>query len=269
MSSKPKSQASGTRRRGAFTLIELLVVIAIISILMAILLPTLKEAKRQAHINGCKNHEKQLYLGLSMYVLDSNDYRPRPVLWDLTTPQSQNTYNLTTDGPTDGATPVGLGLLYQHGYVRSGAVYYCPGASDFYGPYAYCFGPDINWDTGAKGWTYSNFAYRLNASGNVKPKWDQWKGQAIISDLAGVNAGNYGLLTSYLHGGIQANANNWNQLVYGYGMNTFYHDGHAEFVRVKTWMNNLFGVSSASNVLSNRWATYEFWTVADRRNGVW
>ena len=58
----------------AFTLVELLVVIAIIGVLTALLLPALSMAKAAAHATTCKNHLRQMGLGLKMYV-DENDHR--------------------------------------------------------------------------------------------------------------------------------------------------------------------------------------------------
>ncbi len=64
--------------RGGFTLIELLVVIGIISILAALLMPSLARAKGKAQQIKCLNHERQLALALTMYAQDHNDeYPPR------------------------------------------------------------------------------------------------------------------------------------------------------------------------------------------------
>ena len=59
-----------------FTLIELLVVIAIIAILAALLLPSLANAKKQAHRAGCASNQHQIHLAYQMYVGDNNDWFP-------------------------------------------------------------------------------------------------------------------------------------------------------------------------------------------------
>ena len=60
----------------AFTLLELLVVIAIIAILAALLLPVLSSAKKKAAQTTCINNQKQLDLGMKMYVDDNNGTFP-------------------------------------------------------------------------------------------------------------------------------------------------------------------------------------------------
>ena len=59
---------------GSFTLIELLVVIAIISILAAMLLPGLKQARESAKAIKCMSNMKQIGLALMLYA-DDNDAR--------------------------------------------------------------------------------------------------------------------------------------------------------------------------------------------------
>jgi prepilin-type N-terminal cleavage/methylation domain-containing protein/prepilin-type processing-associated H-X9-DG protein len=60
----------------AFTLIELLVVIAIIAILAALLLPALSSAKKKAAQTACINNQRQLGLGMKIYVNDNSDTFP-------------------------------------------------------------------------------------------------------------------------------------------------------------------------------------------------
>ena len=113
------------RRRG-FTLIELLVVIAIIAILAAILFPVFARAREKARQASCQSNEKQLALGLMMYVQDYDE---------------RNVYlYINGAGPADRTVPVDDGLwggalswrTVIQPYVKNWQINACP-SRDFEG----------------------------------------------------------------------------------------------------------------------------------------
>ena len=61
-------------KRHAFTLIELLVVISIITVLISILLPTLKEARESARSVICLNNLRQIGMASDMYADANKNY---------------------------------------------------------------------------------------------------------------------------------------------------------------------------------------------------
>jgi prepilin-type N-terminal cleavage/methylation domain-containing protein/prepilin-type processing-associated H-X9-DG protein len=71
--------ASKLRRRG-FTLVELFVVLAIISLLLALLLPAVQQAREAARRIECRNHLHQIGLALANYESTHTIYPPGAVL---------------------------------------------------------------------------------------------------------------------------------------------------------------------------------------------
>jgi prepilin-type processing-associated H-X9-DG protein/prepilin-type N-terminal cleavage/methylation domain-containing protein len=64
------------KRKSAFTLVELLVVIGIIALLIAMLLPALQNARRQAYKTICLSNLRQLGLIVITYVADNKQKLP-------------------------------------------------------------------------------------------------------------------------------------------------------------------------------------------------
>ncbi len=67
----------GVRRRRAFTLIELLVVVAIIAALVAILIPSLANARRSARMVVCSSNLKQWGVAVRIYSDSYDGWLPR------------------------------------------------------------------------------------------------------------------------------------------------------------------------------------------------
>ena len=117
-------------RLAGFTLVELLVVIAVLSLLIAILLPALSQAKHHARRMACAGHLRQVGVAIHLYAHDFGDTIPfgpagRPVT-------GSNFYTVTGDVTSllsleDGA-PVGLGLLLEDYLAHQPTVLFCPGA---------------------------------------------------------------------------------------------------------------------------------------------
>ena len=122
-----------------FTLIELLVVIAVIAILMAILIPVLGAAKKQATLARCLANHRNLLAGWIMYA-DDNDgllisngacydtpadnspwvHRPKDFAGnDLGSPAP------ATITDTDRYRGIQLGTLWK--YIKDVDAYHCPG----------------------------------------------------------------------------------------------------------------------------------------------
>ena len=126
----------------AFTLIELLVVIAVIALLLAVVIPTLQNAKRQAQFIACLANQNSLATGWHMYADDNDSLivggHTTLTPYDLWSGTSIPTFAWVCRPQTDtGASRhdestveeeligVRRGLLYS--YVEADDSYHCPG----------------------------------------------------------------------------------------------------------------------------------------------
>ncbi|NIA06438.1 MAG: prepilin-type N-terminal cleavage/methylation domain-containing protein [Actinobacteria bacterium] len=106
-----------------FTLIELLVVVAIIALLVAILLPSLQEAKELARQVVCVSNVRSITLATIMYAGDNGGYFPIDPLWIPDGTGGMLSNELRKSGQWGN-----LGLLYAGSYVGDHRLLYCPSA---------------------------------------------------------------------------------------------------------------------------------------------
>jgi prepilin-type N-terminal cleavage/methylation domain-containing protein len=106
-------------RSRAFTLIELLVVIAIIALLIAVLLPSLAQARERAKRSACLSNLHQTHLAFVLYAQDNNDQVP------LGYRTVSKQFNSMIYSSTASAWAL-FGLLMTGSYEKSPKVLYCP-----------------------------------------------------------------------------------------------------------------------------------------------
>jgi len=125
----------------AFTLIELLTVIAILSVLMAILAPTLKQARYLVGLAICGSNQRQILIGVTTYASQSASRLPPSVVRWCWTPSGYswaNHLNYHADDPA-AATKYNGGALYPYlgTYLPRANVFVCPlspGEADYLQP---------------------------------------------------------------------------------------------------------------------------------------
>ncbi len=132
--------AQGDKKKRAFTLIELLVVISIVVMLIALLLPAIQKARKQAQAVGCQANLRQLGLTFSTYLGENDGRVPSRNLddvWRLITRNGNPPYAKLALCPS-ASKPVSDG---GHGPLGTGDTFHAyrwlMGRPDFYGSYAF------------------------------------------------------------------------------------------------------------------------------------
>ncbi len=151
-----RTSAQSNRDRGSasghmgFTLIELLVVISIISLLIAILLPALSNARKAARAMICMNNLRSASIAFNLYAEDFRDLTPKakPATWTTSPSWTQ-----------DGWFHQVLSHLYMNDNRK---MWYCP--EDTPGRQ-----PNNSWRTSdGNGWYISSYAINAILAGNTR-----------------------------------------------------------------------------------------------------
>jgi prepilin-type N-terminal cleavage/methylation domain-containing protein/prepilin-type processing-associated H-X9-DG protein len=141
------------QRRG-FTLIELLVVIAIIAILAAILFPVFAQAREKARSISCLSNQKQLALGVMMYIQDYDEAFPLGIArYNGSWFNGGFSFPQGWDNPPDAAFEEASSVTWANSlqpYIKNGQMFGCPSAAK----------TDIGWSVGQrKEPYYSSYSY--------------------------------------------------------------------------------------------------------------
>ena len=116
---KLNRRISGNQPHG-FTLVELLVVISIIALLLAILMPSLKKARRQVQTVICTSYLRQIGFACQMYSNDYDNFAPPAHSW-----QYLNAHKTLADRFPDGRLKFPW-QYYLWPYHKDWEIYRCP-----------------------------------------------------------------------------------------------------------------------------------------------
>jgi prepilin-type N-terminal cleavage/methylation domain-containing protein/prepilin-type processing-associated H-X9-DG protein len=125
-------------KKSGFTLVELLVVISIIALLLAVLVPSLNQAREQGRKTVCRSNLKGIGTGILIYpnydpngTLPPSDYTGKeketvPKSYDHQPWMAYRAYGVNVK-TNEIRGPFNLARLYAKGICPDGKVFYCPG----------------------------------------------------------------------------------------------------------------------------------------------
>ncbi len=209
-------------RRKAFTLVELLVVLAIISILSALLLPALKNAKISAMRLACMSNMRQV--GIALFIMGDErngwvgaDHDPGGKDWDF----AVSPYL----GPTNATITTSKLIAIQADGKAVGCPAFLPTGSGYAG-YRY-FALNANfYDHLSSGYTYVHSLYEVRNPAAVALLCESYRNSDEFDSCGILDATNNG---EYLPSALYAR-HSAKQFI-GRGLNVVFVDGHAQFAR--------------------------------------
>lgn len=117
-------------------MMDLMVTMAIISILIAILLPTVGKVRESAQKVICGSNMRQIGMGVSIYTQDNKERLPDSVFLPVSRSNAASyaeLHRMDTLRLADEEFPEmygdlwdGLGLLYRDEYITASNIFYCP-----------------------------------------------------------------------------------------------------------------------------------------------
>lgn len=231
-------------RPSGFTLVELLVVIGIISLLISILLPSLKRARQAAERVQCMSNLRQLALGVQLYCDDNHGFFPNSKGYDAGNPASGVQWYPMLSGRLGGSWPAVV-YINHAGYATGRGVYFCPSNR-------------ADYSSGSAAWT--NYAFNSNL---VYSDWDGsgWQGvrRTAVRKNNALFTDSYrpdGNSTYYANAGARFT---WPWLqtyaVHGTGQNIVFLDGHAEWANVEPHLPEPQAVDTDCGDMKAQW----FW----------